>query len=613
MQQMAKSSGSNLSGSFGEGESSGGRYLSSSYTRMMLLGGGKGDNSTERLSSAARRAASSHHLPIHIEGHGTNDSSEQVLRLTDTTASRSATLTLQQQYYANLVAEKSKMSDLFSGNKPFTKEQLTEMMNTHDGLMNHFFARVKPDPNAPTNAETGGNTQHPSSGLSVTIGSTIAIDGIAAGENNKANTTPSNQQQLAISAEGSSLKQQPKGILKTPSSANLIQDAVLTLPPPPSPRRSTPPVQQQHKSSKEVPIPTTTSSISSTSAKVDSNKSGYSTATSTMMSSPSNKGGGQQNPRIGLPLPTGPNDPRFNRFAVGGVIGAPRMMPMRESSVSEKSHQSQQSEKSSTRSEDPLDKQGTAAFSSLQQSQSEKSLPPLPLFTTTATAAEANNNSTDASLDNSPMKVATSAVPPPPPPPAVHPLAKKSKFSSKNFVARNQIIRGSIAGTTNPRQGGGGLGGGGGTGRNLSVNNPNEPNSNYSDKQPETVDFVIEHGKLVPIPVVDNLKKKKEELLEYMKHYAAQYAINPFREKEGEKYLNLVTHNRRRWSHVFPDRKKIFPNNFFDTRFNSCSSFCIFFFRRNGKASGLQSQLEESHSTGDSSPHHRLSADCERS
>jgi hypothetical protein len=36
----------------------------------------------------------------------------------------------------------------------------------------------------------------------------------------------------------------------------------------------------------------------------------------------------------------------------------------------------------------------------------------------------------------------------------------------------------------------------------------------------EPRNFIIEHGKIVPIPVVDNAKKKQEELIEYMKEHS---------------------------------------------------------------------------------------------
>jgi hypothetical protein len=39
---------------------------------------------------------------------------------------------------------------------------------------------------------------------------------------------------------------------------------------------------------------------------------------------------------------------------------------------------------------------------------------------------------------------------------------------------------------------------------------------------------------------------------EYIRNYCKKNIINPFKHKEGEGYLRTVTHNRRRWSHVFP-------------------------------------------------------------
>jgi hypothetical protein len=98
----------------------------------------------------------------------------------------------------------------------------------------------------------------------------------------------------------------------------------------------------------------------------------------------------------------------------------------------------------------------------------------------------------------------------------------------KNFVARNQTVRG-----------------------------PQSISRSLRDRrldQPQN--FVIAHGKIIPVPVLDPKKKKTEETIEYLKDYAKQSSINPFRMKDGEKYLNSITHNRRRWSHVFPEGKQ---------------------------------------------------------
>ncbi|RYH30078.1 hypothetical protein EON65_06340 [archaeon] len=46
--------------------------------------------------------------------------------------------------------------------------------------------------------------------------------------------------------------------------------------------------------------------------------------------------------------------------------------------------------------------------------------------------------------------------------------------------------------------------------------------------------------------------KKGLTTLEYLQEYCKSYGINPFKQKEGKKYLSQMSHNRRRWSHVFP-------------------------------------------------------------
>lgn len=49
-------------------------------------------------------------------------------------------------------------------------------------------------------------------------------------------------------------------------------------------------------------------------------------------------------------------------------------------------------------------------------------------------------------------------------------------------------------------------------------------------------------------PVAVKNDKEADEFFEYQ----AKYAINPFRLKDNSNYISLITHNRRRWSHVFP-------------------------------------------------------------
>jgi hypothetical protein len=45
-------------------------------------------------------------------------------------------------------------------------------------------------------------------------------------------------------------------------------------------------------------------------------------------------------------------------------------------------------------------------------------------------------------------------------------------------------------------------------------------------------------------------------IAEFNESYRRKYMANPFREQEGKRFLKARTHNRRRWSHVFPDGDK---------------------------------------------------------
>lgn len=58
------------------------------------------------------------------------------------------------------------------------------------------------------------------------------------------------------------------------------------------------------------------------------------------------------------------------------------------------------------------------------------------------------------------------------------------------------------------------------------------------------------HGKIIPVPA--NKNKQAEERAQVIRDYCDVTCINPFRPKEGQNYLQSITHNRRRWSHVFP-------------------------------------------------------------
>jgi hypothetical protein len=62
-------------------------------------------------------------------------------------------------------------------------------------------------------------------------------------------------------------------------------------------------------------------------------------------------------------------------------------------------------------------------------------------------------------------------------------------------------------------------------------------------------EWIMVHGKVIPKPTVPI----KDPELEFVKWYHKKNKINPFILIEGEKYLKSITHNRLRWSHVFPD------------------------------------------------------------
>lgn len=54
------------------------------------------------------------------------------------------------------------------------------------------------------------------------------------------------------------------------------------------------------------------------------------------------------------------------------------------------------------------------------------------------------------------------------------------------------------------------------------------------------------------IPVAQPQTNLTDKELEEFVEYEGKYAANPFRQKDGVRHLSQVTHNRRRWAHVFP-------------------------------------------------------------
>ena len=39
---------------------------------------------------------------------------------------------------------------------------------------------------------------------------------------------------------------------------------------------------------------------------------------------------------------------------------------------------------------------------------------------------------------------------------------------------------------------------------------------------------------------------------QFVRKFRARYEVNPFRKEDGSGFLKTRTHNRRRWSHIFP-------------------------------------------------------------
>ena len=72
--------------------------------------------------------------------------------------------------------------------------------------------------------------------------------------------------------------------------------------------------------------------------------------------------------------------------------------------------------------------------------------------------------------------------------------------------------------------------------------------------------FMIVRGKVVPMSSAGRTSSvfgggtatRGISRVEWVRLYSKKSHINPFKAKEGESYLRSLTHNRRRWSHVFP-------------------------------------------------------------
>jgi hypothetical protein len=162
-----------------------------------------------------------------------------------------------------------------------------------------------------------------------------------------------------------------------------------------------------------------------------------------------------------------------------------------------------------------------------------------------------SNTSTGGLVDDSAAGATASAAPSPA-------AMQRSKLSSRNFVARNQVAR------------------------NLQTK----------------IALVKGAGGKGPPGTADSSSTKKTQM-EYLQEYCKHYGINPFKQKEGRRYLSIMSHNRRRWSHVFPLGKC------FNAHRDFANQSALF---RQVAVPGLWTELEESDPARHPAPEHGLSA-----
>jgi hypothetical protein len=504
---LARSGGSNVSGSYEER-----RLIHNSMSTISshrhrpsideLNRSNHGLPSTNVTVGNRRRDSSSNNLPIHIEGISTE------LRLDMTRHSSVATspTSSQQQntrFYSDLINEKRKMVELFisgSGENQvkFTKDTLLEFINSHDSLMNSVFARNKsslstvPSYAANVNSCNDLNSNNVSFSTAPISGGGGDLSTITMFSSLKDSVASSQTKERSLSSgsysnPSSLLSSVPtKGILKNTSSSTLQALESVNqhpLPPPSAPSQANHPPPSSSSSSANVPS--------------------------------------RANDNIKMAM-------------LLGRSSAPRMMftPPSLRSVPEKDEKNASPDRNSSKVVNAL-----KGMSMIEEEKNPSSIKKeIKRSSESSEEQKASISAASNSTSHQPpgLQVPLPSVPPSLPVIIQQTAGKRGKLSSKNFISRNHILRGTprtlktVDAITNEASGG--------------VNN--EPRN-----------FIIEHGKIVPIPVVDNAKKKQEELIEYMKNYSLQYAINPFRSKEGEKYLKMTTHNRRRWSHVFPSSK----------------------------------------------------------
>ena len=167
--------------------------------------------------------------------------------------------------------------------------------------------------------------------------------------------------------------------------------------------------------------------------------------------------------------------------------------------------------------------------------------------------------------------------------------ARRFKLSSRNFVSKSQFVTSALQ-TPRSRSNFG-------EGERSLASDKNKQTSGGGNQE-----FMIQHGKIIPIPAAMK-NRQGEDRAQLIREYCDVTCINPFRPKEGQNYLQSITHNRRRWSHVFPSG---LCECAFDEFCGDLNQFrCL---RALPGSSGLRSELEESHATRHIATQHGLHA-----
>ncbi len=565
---LARSMGSNLSNSYEEHRFFSHLSTTPGFTTAYL------DQPTER-HSRRRSGEGSTTLPIHVD---VGPSGDHIVRL-DSKASTSSggigggsAALASAQYYYDLVKVKNEINNSFSpqSQSPSTIESLKELITKHDSLMNYYFAKVKPDP--------------------ATVYNHLQLSSPPSGKSNADSTAVSSPADInAVSSE------EKKGSDNTPGIENIADISAEEgnsplLPPPPPPAKMASPTKSILKNStssvsllgsshnslnsnsgsisadfKEYGLKEATKEIS-TSVKIAKIEDGVGTSitpglTAGTTKTPNQGNRGNSNWRMGgaVGIPTklandhlkaayksalgkGGNNPRMNfpppeltrntsggSTVAGGISSVVASGSARLEAISENRERERASSSASSSA-----KHNSARLSGIAGSEKKAEENRDSQVTTASPSQSSTRNQLSANPVATGKTLVLSAV-------------KKTKLSAKNFVSRNQMVK-NLPMAAVPRH----------------LMFRNGLTSNESEKPA----FTFHHGKIIPLPGVDNTKQKEKEILDYITNYASQYSINPFRLKEGEKYLSSITHNRRRWSHVFPSSKLFLPSFSFSSFFN---------------------------------------------